>query len=520
MSTNSTTPAKTIELRAYLLYDFRLGKSKVRQIALKILGKVPKVDYADVRIVQRENESIATKDGVVEALESSESLGFGVRILLKGAWGFAAADNFSKEGIEHTVKKAVEIAQASARVPRLRSGIVNPRLRSGIVKLDKQKPIVATYKTPVEIDPFSVSLEEKIKLLLKADKSQRIHKNIKISQSFMRAFREIKSFASTEGSQIDQEIVWCGAGIEATAINRFDLQNRTYPNSFRGQFRTGGYEMITSLNLAENAPQIAEEAVKLLTADQCPSGEFDIILDGNQLGLQIHESVGHAVEFDRVLGYEASFAGTSFLMPNDLGKLKYGSKYVNITADATLPGGLATFGFDDEGVPAKRTEIVKEGILVGFLTSRETASILKQQSNGTSRADGWARIPLVRMTNVNLEPGNWELDELIADTKYGIFASTNKSWSIDDKRLNFQFGTEIAFEIKNGKRRRMLKNFTYTGMTPQFWASCDAVCNRNYWTIWGTPNCGKGQPEQVMFTGHGASPARFHKVKVGVGKWK
>lgn len=479
----------------------------MKGVAAKILNKLTQVDYSDVRVVSRENESIATKDGVVEALESSESLGFGVRILLKGAWGFAASDDFSKAGIEQTVKKAVEIAQASSLV------------RNGKVKLDKQKPIVATYKTPVEIDPFQVSLEEKIKLLLKADRAQRIHKNLKISQSFMRSFRETKNFVSTEGSIIDQAITWCGAGIEATAINKADLQNRTYPNSFRGQFRTGGYEMITSLNLVENAPRIGEEAVKLLTAAQCPSGEFDIILDGNQLGLQIHESAGHAVEFDRVLGYEASFAGTSFLKPTNLKKLKYGSKHVNITADATLPAGLATFGFDDEGVPAQRTEIVKEGILTGFLTSRETAGLLKQQSNGTCRADGWGRIPLIRMTNVNLEPGTWDLDELIASTKQGIFASTNKSWSIDDRRLNFQFGTEIAWEIKNGKKKRILKNFTYTGITPQFWASCDAVCNRNYWTVWGTPNCGKGQPEQVMFTGHGASPARFRKVKVGIGKW-
>jgi len=480
----------------------------MKDLALKILNKLPKVNYADVRVVRRENESIATKDGVVEALESSESYGFGVRVIVNGYWGFAASDNFDKKNILKVVKKAVDIAKASATVMGEK------------VVLDKQKPIKASYKTPVEVDPFKVPLSTKIRLLLAADKAQKVSPKIKISQTYMRSFRETKTFANSQGSLIDQEIVWCGGGIEATAIDKNDLQNRTYPNSFRGQFKTGGYEVVELLKLVENAPKIAKEAVELLTADQCPSGEFDLILDGNQLALQIHESCGHPAELDRVLGYEASYAGTSFMTLDKLGKLKYGSKIVNITADATIPGGLATFGFDDEGVPAQRAEIVKNGILVGYLTSRETAPIIGKTSNGTARADSWSRIPLIRMTNVNLEAGDWQLNDLIADTRYGIFMSTNKSWSIDDRRLNFQFGTEIAWEIKNGRMGRILKNPTYTGITPQFWRSCDAICSQKYWELWGTPNCGKGEPEQVMFTGHGAAPARFRKVRIGVGKWK
>jgi len=465
-------------------------------------------EYADVRIVRRENESIATKDGVVEALESSENYGFGVRVIVDGYWGFAASDNFKKENVLKVTKRAVDIARASSIV------------KGAKVVLDQQKPVKANYQTPFQIDPFKVSLSKKIKLLLSADKAQKISKKIKISQTFMRSFRETKTFANLQGSLINQEIVWCGGGIESTAMDGSDLQNRSYPNSFRGQFQTGGYELLESLRLTDYAPIVAKEAIELLTADQCPSGEFDLILDGNQLALQIHESCGHPAELDRVLGYEASFAGTSFLTLDKLGKFRYGSDIVNLTADATIPGGLATFGFDDEGVPAQRAEIVKNGILVGYLTSRETAPLIGQVSNGTARADGWSRIPLIRMTNVNLEPGDWELDDLIADTKYGIFMSTNKSWSIDDKRLNFQFGTEIAWEVKNGKKGRVLKNPTYTGITPQFWRSCDAICNKKYWHIWGTPNCGKGEPEQVMFTGHGASPARFRKIRIGVGKWQ
>jgi TldD protein len=204
------------------------------------------------------------------------------------------------------------------------------------------------------------------------------------------------------------------------------------------------------------------------------------------------------------------------LTPEKLGNFRYGSEVVNITADATVQGGLGSFGYDDEGVPAQRTYLVKDGIFVGYLTSRETASRFGQRSNGTMRADGWSNIPLIRMTNINLEPGEWDLEDLIADTDEGMYMEMNKSWSIDDKRLNFQFGTEIAYEIKKGKQGGLLKNATYAGMTPQFWASCDAICNEEYWDVWGTPNCGKGQPSQSAHVGHGASIARFRNVQVGV----
>ncbi|OGK37404.1 peptidase C69 [Candidatus Roizmanbacteria bacterium RIFCSPHIGHO2_12_FULL_41_11] len=482
--------------------------------AQKILAKIPKVTYADVRIVEKESEDIATKDGVVEALASSTSIGYGIRVLKNGAWGFAASNIITTKEIDRTIKKAVAIAESSAQY------------KAENVLLDHLKAIQAKYKTNVTEDPFTVPLTEKIALLLAADKAQRVNSKIVISQAFFQANKERKYFASTIGSLIDQEIIWTGAGLETSAANSNDFQNRSYPNSFRGQNQTRGFELVRELQLAKHAPQVGKEAVDLLTAPICPSGEMDLILDSNQLALQIHESCGHAVELDRVLGYEASYAGTSFLTPEKLGSFKYGSDIVNLTADATIPGGLGTFAYDDEGVPAKRTYLVKNGVFVDYITSRETVAQLKKAvssynkpSNGTMRASSWNRLPLIRMTNINLEPGTWRLEDLIADTKKGIFMSTNRSWSIDDKRLNFQFGTEIAWEIKNGKKGRMFKNPTYQGMTPQFWGSCDAICNRDHWVVWGTPNCGKGQPSQVMYTGHGTSPARFRKVKVGVVKW-
>jgi TldD protein len=243
-----------------------------------------------------------------------------------------------------------------------------------------------------------------------------------------------------------------------------------------------------------------------------------VILSGNQLALQTHESCGHPIELDRVLGTEAAFAGTSFLTTDRLGSFRYGSEHVNIQIDSVLPGGLGTFGYDDEGVPASRGWAVRDGIFVGYLMSRETAAALSRASNGTMRADGWARLPLIRMTNVSVMPGTWRLADLIADTDDGILMDTNRSWSIDDKRFNFQFGTEIGWEVKKGKRGAMLRNPTYTGITPEFWGSCDAVCSQSDWVMWGTPNCGKGQPGQGAHTGHGAAPARFGNVRVGVMK--
>ncbi len=488
--------------------------------ALNIIAILPKVTYADVRIVQKDSQRIATKDGVVEALESSSSIGYGIRILYEGAWGFAASYDFSQKGIEKTVKTAFNIAKSTAAY------------MSTAITLTAQNAIKASYKNSIIEDPFTVPIEEKMKLLLAADKAQRVDPQIAISQTHFSAHREKKIFASTAGSLIDQDITWTGVGIESSAVGNNDFQNRSYPNSHGGQFAAKGFEMVRELDIVSHAPRVGEEAIALLTAPLCPSGEYDIILDSNQLGLQIHESCGHAVELDRVLGYEASYAGTSFLTPEKLGNFKYGSNIVNLTADATIPGGLGTFGYDDEGVPASRTYLVKNGQFNDYITSRETAAKLqkivptyKNDSNGTMRAMSWTRLPMIRMTNINLEPGDnadsgkaWNSKDLIADTKKGIFMSTNRSWSIDDRRLNFQFGTEIGWEIKNGKKVRMVKNPTYQGMTPQFWNSCDAICGRDEWTVWGTPNCGKGQPSQVIHTGHGASPARFRNVKVGVVK--
>jgi len=468
------------------------------------LAQTKGASYADIRLVTTETQSIAVKNGIVEAISLDSSQGFGVRVIVDGAWGFASSARLERDQVEEVATLAIEIARASAMV----SG--------GLIDLGPPEVNVGSYRTPVELDPFEVSLDRKVDLLLRCDKAMRRARGVAVAEGNMLFIREDQVFASTEGSLIEQQIVETGVGLVATAVGADEVQRRSYPNSFGRHQGTGGFEFIDRYDVLGNAERLGEEAVALLSARQCPSGVTTLILGPTQLALQVHESCGHPTELDRALGTEASYAGTSFLTPDKLGTFCYGSEIVNITADATLPRGLGTFGYDDEGVPAQRTYLVRDGVFVGYLTSRETASRFGQRSNGTMRADGWGSIPLIRMTNINLEPGKWELDDLIADTDDGIYMEMNKSWSIDDKRLNFQFGTEIAYEIKNGQRGDLLKNATYAGMTPQFWGSCDGICHQGHWDVWGTPNCGKGQPSQVAHVGHGASVARFRDVQVGV----
>jgi TldD protein len=464
--------------------------------------------YADIRVVEQATESLTVKNGNLAEASSNRSAGFGIRVLVDGAWGFAGSSRLEREEVERTAREAIAIARASGLASR------EP------IVLDDSPPAVGEYRTPFREDPFQIPLDEKLGILFEADAVMGKVPAITLRTSGMEFGRERKTFASTEGARIEQELLTSGAGIEATAVNESEVQRRSYPQSASGQHVSGGFEAVRDLHLADNAQRMAEEAVALLDAPQCPSGTMTLIVDSPQLALQVHESCGHPIELDRVLGMEASFAGTSFLTLDKLDNLQYGSEIVNMEADATAPGGLGTFGYDDEGVAAQKVPIVTDGRLVGYLTSRETAPIIGRRSMGSSRASGWNVIPLIRMTNVNLRPGDaGTLEDLIADTSDGLFVSTNHSWSIDDRRLNFQFGTEIGWLIKDGRLTQMVKNPTYTGITPTFWGSCDAICGPSEWKLWGVPNCGKGEPMQTHGVGHGAAPARFRNVEVGVGRW-
>lgn len=462
--------------------------------------------YADVRVVEAEQESVSVRSGRVDAIASSATIGFGVRVIADGAWGFSSSFELNAEEAGRVARQSVAIAKASA----LAGG---PPVR--LASVDAHE---GSWESACEVDPFSVSLEDKLELLLAADEALRTEEAVKVSRAHMDFHRERKHFASTLGSFIEQRRTHSGAGIVAYAIAEGDVLPRSYPNSHGGGWSQAGYEFVAGLDLAGNAPRVAEEAVALLSAPECPAETTTVIIDGSQLGLQVHESIGHPAELDRVLGDEAAFAGTSFLRLTDLGELRYGSEHVTVTADATVPGSLGSFAYDDEGVPAQRDTLIDRGLFTGFLSSRESAPAIGRTSNGCMRADGWNRIPLVRMTTVSLEPGEWALDDLIADTERGLYLETNNSWSIDDRRLNFQFACEIGWKIENGKLGAMVKRPNYTGITPAFWNACDAVCSKDNWRVWGLSNCGKGEPMQVMHVAHGAAPARFRNIQVGVGR--
>ncbi len=463
--------------------------------------------YADVRVTDTRQRYISTKSAKPSQVRESQSYGLGIRVIADGAWGFAATDDMSKAALNKAAADAVAIAKASALC------------KKGEVRLVPEEKVVDRWESPCRIDPFTVPVASCLDLLLNIDREVLKVVGVTLSESNLDFRRLDQLFMSSAGSEIHQFRTQSGAGFVATAFAGNEIQRRSYPNSFGGQHQIRGYEMVEELDMLGNARRTAEECVSLLRAEQCPADVRDVILGSSQSGLQIHESIGHPIELDRVLGTEANFAGMSFLTLDKLNSLKYASDIVNVVADATPAHGpgLGTFAYDDEGVRAQSTPIIKDGLFVGYLTSRETAAQIGQErSNGTMRADGWNRLPLIRMTNVSLLPGKGSLADLIADTDDGIYMETNRSWSIDDRRYNFQFGTEIGWEIKHGKVTRVLKNPSYGGITTEFWNSCDAVCGPEEWTLWGTPNCGKGQPMQTMGTGHGSSPARFRNVKVGV----
>lgn len=481
----------------------------MRSLAERLLGLLPgSAEFADVRVVRRRHEGVHVENERLAQLVIEASEGVGLRVLVDGQWGFAATNRTDAAALDRLIATAMGQARASSgqRVRLAPTPVVRDR-----------------WTSPCQQDPFEVPFEQRAALMLAAAAAMRADGSRVISaQASTDAYRDEKVYASTEGSLIEQAITETGAGLLATATDGTDVQRRSYPQSVprtivgeRGNFANAGWEHVEAMGLLDEAPRVGQEAVALLSADRCPSETTTLIVGSTQMALLVHETAGHPSELDRILGGEASLAGGSYMSPDGRGVQRFGSELVSIVADATVPGALGTFGWDDEGVAASRVAIVDRGQVATFLSSRESAGALGEASSGAARADGWRRVPLVRMTNVSLMPGSTPLDEMVGTTKSGVLIDMNRSLSIDDTRRSFRFGAEVGWEIRNGRLGRMLKDCTYRGDTLDHWSRCDAVGDAASFRQWGLPSCNKGEPLQVAHIGHGTVPARFRGVSMG-----
>lgn len=459
--------------------------------------------YADIRINRYRNESIFTREQQVQNVSRTQSFGFGVRVLVKGAWGFAASSRVTPETVQRLTEQAVEIARANAAYQH------KP------VELAPAEKVVATWKSAFEKDPFERPVDGKIEFLLKLNEAALQAKGASFVSSGLSFQNEQKFYASTEGSRINQYIIRTLPFFQVTAVNRSagDFQTRS---SLAGP-KTIGYEYLDGPSWLEEARKAGEEAVAKLKAKPVAPGKYDLILHPSHLWLTIHESVGHSTELDRALLWEADYAGTSFLTPEKAGKLQFGSKICNFYADRTQPHGLATVGYDDEGVPGQRWPLVKDGVFVDWQTTRDLAPLIGQkQSHGCLHADSWGSVPFPRMPNVSLEPAleNVSLENLVSGVDDGILIYGNGSWSIDQQRYNFQFGGQTFREIKKGKVGEMLRDVAYQSRTTDFWNSCDGLGGKATYELNGAANDGKGEPGQSNAVSHGCPVSRFRQITV------
>jgi len=463
-------------------------------------------DYSDIRITDDRSQRIVVMDRSPKELNDSDTYGFGLRILKDGAWGFASSNVVRRKEVEKIAKKAYSIAQASSLLA-CEKGI---KLASEPVHRD-------SFITPVEIDPFDIGMDEKTAMLLEINERMLHTKGIIKAASYCIVNRRHQFFASQEGSLIETVITTVTADYTAFSAKGTDSQS----SSYQACPKNAGWEHIISLNLVENAERIAGQAVAKLSAAYPDEGKKDLVLNPCHLSLTIHESVGHPTELDRVMGYEANFAGKSFLTTEKCGTFRYGSHLVNFFADNTLPGGLATTGYDDEGVKCQRWDMIKDGIFVDYSSTREVAPLIgEKRSRGSGRADAYYSFPINRIPNLCLAPGKRDVspEKLISRVKDGIYIEGRGSFSIDQRRLNFQFGGDIFFEIKNGKKKRMLRDVIYHSITPNFWGSLDGLTGEKYWEPRGIFNCGKGEPIQRAQMTNGAPYALFRNIDVKRGK--
>jgi TldD protein len=458
--------------------------------------------YADLRFVDGVRRLVSIRNGKPDVISHTSESGYGVRLIVDNGWGFVGSNSVSRDGVKEAVEQAVKIARASARTTREE------------IELAPTKVVEDRYESDVKIDPMTVPLEEILELLTSADAAFReASPHVRMTSGRIQARVEDKYLATSEGSRIEQRIVFCGGDGQGYVAEGGLVQRRTYEINPR----TMGYEHVQSYDLQEMAGEAGREAEELLKAEPCPTEiRSSLILDDPHMYLQIHETIGHASELDRVLGTEADFAGMSFLTPDKLNSFRYGSDQVSFVADPTIPHGLGTYGYDDEGVPARKVYLVEDGVLAGYQSSRETAAQLGLgESSSGMRAATPVDLPIIRMNNICIEPGDWRSEEIVEDTKDGVLMRTTKMWSVDQRRLNFQFGCEIGWIIKDGEQAGVIRDPTYTGISYEFWRSLDATA-KDDWQLYGTTGCGKGRPGQSIYVGHGSATTRIRDVRIGI----
>ena len=478
------------------------ARAEVADAALAHAAKLG-ASYADIRINRYRRESIATREKQVQNVSRSASYGLGLRVLVNGAWGFAATNRVEPAAARTVAEQAVAIARANAILATRK-----------VVLADADK-VVANWNNPIKRDPFDVPLDTKVQFLMKLNEAAMGVRGVSFVSSQILFVDEQKYFASSEGSRITQRLVRTYPQFSVTAANRDtgDFQNRPVVD----RAKLLGYEYVEEYPWLADAEKAGHEVVEKLTAKPAAPGRYDIVVDPSQLFLAIHESVGHSTELDRSLGYEANMAGTSFIKPTDAGKLRFGANIVNLVGDRTQPGGLATTGYDDEGVKSERWHIVRDGMFVDWQTTRELAPLVGQtRSHGCLHCDDWSSVPFPRMPNVSLEPARTEvtLDQLFSEIKRGLFVVGRGVSSIDQQRYNFQFGGAVIREITNGKLGAMVRDAAYQSRTPDFWAACDGIGGPATYQLWGTSADGKGEPGQTNAVSHGCPPARFRNITV------
>jgi TldD protein len=488
--------------------------SALEKLAENALSEAKKqgASYCDIRINRYRDqysgyrlspERGGTKTNEVPFITDQQSFGFGVRVIVNGQWGFAASPTVTPAEIARITREAVIVAKA------------NSALQSSPLQLAPTKSYIDRWTSPHDVDPFSVSVGEKLELLHNATLT--IKKNTKVMTAFgMLGFHaEDKYFASTEGSSIQQYIVQVYPFLTAVSVDFESGISRQ--RSYQMPPLANGWEYVPKLNIGENAARIAEESVEHLKAPPVKPGKRDLVLLPSNLFLTIHESIGHSTELDRALGYEANFAGTSFLTPEKMGNFQVGADIVTIYGDRTTENGLATVKYDDDGVRATRFPILEKGVFVHYQTIRDQAHLIgENESRACCYADSWSDVPFQRMPNVWLKPGPDDVtpDDLISGVDDGVLIEGSGSWSVDQQRYNFQFGGDAFWEIKGGKKGAMISRVAYQSRTPEFWHSCDGIAGRSFWQQYGAPNDGKGEPEQINAVSHGCSPSRFRQINV------